>query len=161
IDLSTVRFDEQHYLWLLVVPSVLLALWIWQIVLRRGDRRRLAARRLLPVRERFQFFGGLVFWLCLTVALAAVIVALARPSGRVSLVRTAGIDLVILQDGSTSMRVHDVAGDRWQRSMKFLRQLGESFSWKDDRIALALFARVATPEMRLTKDPNTFFFFLD
>jgi hypothetical protein len=34
-------------------------------------------------------------------------------------------------------------------------------SWADDRIALALFAHIATPQIRLTKDPNTFFFFLD
>jgi Ca-activated chloride channel family protein len=45
--------------------------------------------------------------------------------------------------------------------MQFLRTLGESLRWKDDRIALALFAHVAEPQVRLTKDPNTYFFFLD
>jgi hypothetical protein len=59
------------------------------------------------------------------------------------------------------MRTPDVPGDRWQRSIRFLRVLGESLAWKDDRIAMALFAHIATPEVRLTKDPNTFFFFLD
>ena len=59
------------------------------------------------------------------------------------------------------MRVKDVAGDRWQRSVRFLRTLGDSLSWNDDRIALALFAHIAAPQIRLTKDPNTFFFFLD
>ena len=77
------------------------------------------------------------------------------------LVRSAGADVVILQDGSASMHVRDVGGDRWQRSMQFLRTLGESLRWKDDRIALALFAHVAEPQIRLTKDPNTYFFFLD
>jgi Ca-activated chloride channel family protein len=57
--------------------------------------------------------------------------------------------------------VRDVDGDRWQRSILFLRTLGESLRWDDDRIALALFAHVAEPQIRLTKDPNTFFFFLD
>jgi Ca-activated chloride channel family protein len=75
--------------------------------------------------------------------------------------RTAGIDLVILQDGSASMRTADVPGNRWQRSMRFLRVLGESLAWKDDRMAMALFAHIAAPQVRLTKDPNTFFFFLD
>ena len=59
------------------------------------------------------------------------------------------------------MRVKDVAGDRWQRSVRFLRTIGDSLSWNDDRIALALFAHIAAPQIRLTKDPNTFFFFLD
>ncbi|MDR1990372.1 MAG: VWA domain-containing protein, partial [Acidobacteriaceae bacterium] len=31
----------------------------------------------------------------------------------------------------------------------------------NDRVALALFAHIAAPQIRLTKDPNTFFFFLD
>ncbi|MDH4063257.1 MAG: VWA domain-containing protein, partial [Acidobacteriota bacterium] len=50
---------------------------------------------------------------------------------------------------------------RWQRSMRFLRTLGESLRWDDDRLAMALFAHMATPQIRLTKDPNTYFFFLD
>ena len=161
IDLKTVRFEEPQYLWLLVVPAVLFVLWFWQAAKRRGDVRQLAHRRLMPVRERFQLFGGLLFWLCLVLACASTVVALARPLARISLIRTAGIDLVILQDGSTSMRVTDVLGNRWQRSMRFLRQIGESISWRDDRLAMALFARISTPQVRLTKDPNTYFFFLD
>jgi Ca-activated chloride channel family protein len=161
IDFETIRFEQPQYLWLLIAPAVLLVLWFWQAGKRRGDTQRLLQHRMVPVRERFQFFGGLLFWLCAILATASTIVALARPHARVSLMRTAGIDLVILQDGSTSMRVRDVPGDRWTRSMRFLRQLGESIRWKDDRIAMALFARIATPQVRLTKDPNTYFFFLD
>jgi Ca-activated chloride channel homolog len=161
IDLATVRFDEPQYLWLLIAPLVLLGLWFWRAARRRSDVRQLSHRRLMPVRERFQVLGGLLFWLFLILASASTIVALARPLARVSLVRTAGIDLVILQDGSTSMRVSDVMGNRWQRAMRFLRQIGESISWRDDRLAMALFARISTPQVRLTKDPNTYFFFLD
>ncbi len=161
IDLATVRFEAPQFLWLLLAPAVLLLLWCLQIAKHRGDARRFARRRTQPVRQRFRFFGGLLFWLCLILATASANLALARPQARISLVRTAGIDLVILQDGSTSMRVTDVMGNRWQRSMRFLRQLGESVTWKDDRIAMALFARIATPQIRLTKDPNTYFFFLD
>jgi Ca-activated chloride channel family protein len=161
IDFNTVRVEEPQYLWLLVMPAVLILLWCWQAAKRRGDARQFSHRRTLPVNERFQLFGGLLFWLCLILASASTIVALARPIARISLVRTAGIDLVILQDGSTSMRVTDVAGNRWQRAMRFLRQIGESISWRNDRIAMALFARISTPQVRLTKDPNTYFFFLD
>ncbi|NJK44974.1 MAG: hypothetical protein HC933_12415, partial [Pleurocapsa sp. SU_196_0] len=59
------------------------------------------------------------------------------------------------------MRVQDVPGNRYQRSMQFLRLLGDALSWKTDRVALALFAHIATPQIRLTTDPNTLFFFLD
>jgi hypothetical protein len=59
------------------------------------------------------------------------------------------------------MATKDMNGDRWRRSIRFLRTLGESLRWEDDRVAMALFAHIATPQIRLTKDPNTFFFFLD
>ena len=160
-DPRAVRFDEPQYLWLLVVPALLLVLWVRLAVKRRGDAHRFRRSRTLPVRERFQFFGGLLFWLCLLLASIAAILAVAQPQVRIAFVRTAGIDLVVLQDGSTSMRVADMEGNRWQRSVRFLRLLGESLSWKDDRIALALFAHIATPQIRLTRDPNTYFFFID
>jgi Ca-activated chloride channel family protein len=161
IDLNTLRFAEPVYLWLLIAPAALLFIWIWQLTRRRRDARQFRQHRRLPVRERFPIFGGLMFWLCLIVASAWTILALARPTADISVLRTAGVDLVILQDGSASMRTPDVAGDRWQRSIRFLRTLGESLAWKDDRIAMALFAHIAAPQVRLTKDPNTFFFFLD
>jgi hypothetical protein len=73
----------------------------------------------------------------------------------------AGVDIVVLADASASMHVQDVAGGRWARSMAFVRKLGDALSWKDDRVALAAFAHIATPQIRLTRDPNTVFFFLD
>ena len=118
----------------------------------------------MPVRERIPFLGELLFWLCLLLALGLTITAVARPQTTSSIIRTAGVDLIILQDGSASMHVGDVGGrgsNRWMRSMAFLRMLGESLRWEDDRVALALFAHIATPQVRLTKDPNTYFFFLD
>lgn len=161
IDLGTVRFGEPDALWLLVVPAILLVLWIWQYVARRKDARHFVRHRTLPHRERIPALGRMLFWLCLACAIAATIGALARPQALVSVVWRGGVDVVILQDGSASMHVRDVRGNRWQRSMDFLRMLGESLSWRDDRIALAAFAHVATPQIRLTRDPNTFFFFLD
>jgi Ca-activated chloride channel family protein len=161
IDFKQLSFAEPAFLWLLVVPAVLAGVWVWRLVRRRTDIRELAGRRTLPVRERYALVGDLPFWLCLIASVALLIVALARPNGPATAVRQGGVDLVLLQDGSASMRVKDVAGDRWQRSIRFLRTIGDALSWTDDRIALALFAHVATPQIRLTKDPNTFFFFLD
>lgn len=155
------RFNAPGYLPLLAVPALLLVVWGWQFWRRQRDLARMRRHRRTPVRERMPFFGELAFWFFLILATAASLVALARPVAVISAVRTAGIDLVILQDGSASMHVKDVAGNRWQRSMKFLRTIGESLQWEDDRVALALFASIATPQVRLTRDPNTFFFFLD
>ena len=161
IDLSTLSVATPLYLWLLVVPAALLVLWVWQIVRRRRDANRLVRARLVPVRERFGFTGDLGFWLAVILAVALCIVALAGPRARVSVVRRASTDVVILLDGSASMYTRDVAPDRWRRSVRFLRAFAEALGWRGDRVALALFAHLAAPQVRLTKDPNALFFFLD
>lgn len=161
IALESFRFADPLYLWLLVVPAALLLLWTWRVVRRRGDLKRLRARRRIPVRERLGAVGDLAFWCAVLVAASLCIVALARPQALVSTVRKASADVVILQDASASMYVSDVRPDRWRRSVQFLRTFAETLSWQGDRVALALFAQLAAPQVRLTKDPNALFFFID
>lgn len=156
-----IHFLQPLYLWLLALPAALLAAWCWQLARRRRDARRYLNGRVLPVRERYAPAGGLSFWLCLILAVACLVAALARPQARVSRERRAGIDFIVLQDGSTSMRVGDVRPDRWRRSTAWLRTFAETLSWTDQRVALALFAYRPAPQVRLTSDPNAFFFFLD
>lgn len=161
IDLESLRFGARIFLWLLAVPAVLLVVLAWRVVRRRADIRRLGMQRLLPVRERYGLAGDLAFWACLLAAASLVIVALARPQARISGFRKASADIVVLQDASASMYVRDVQPDRWRRSVLFLKTFSESLSWQGDRVALALFASLAAPQVRLTKDPNALFFFID
>jgi len=161
VSFESFRFAEPLYLWLLIIPAVLFAVWIWRFVRRRGDLKRLRARRALPVRERLGAVGDLAFWAALLLAASLCIVALARPQALVSTVRKASADVVVLQDASASMYVSDVKPDRWRRSVQFLRTFAETLSWQGDRVALALFAQLAAPQVRLTKDPNALFFFID
>ena len=159
--MSEIAFGAPQFLWLLVVPVVCLAGWVWRFIARLADLRRLRSTRTQPLRERFAIGGDLWLWLCLTLSSALLVIALARPYGVTSLISRPGVDVVVLQDGSASMHVQDVRGNRWQRSMDFLRLLSDSLSWTDDRMALTVFAQVATPQIRLTNDPNSVFFFLD
>jgi Ca-activated chloride channel family protein len=166
IDLAGLRFAAPAFLPLLVFPAVMLGVWIWQAWRRRTDVKNMRKHRRLPTErasatERLPVLGDLLFWFSMIGALTFVIVALSRPVAVASMVRTSGIDLVVLQDASASMRVRDVSQNRWRRSMRFLRTLGESLQWEDDRVALAIFATIAAPQIRLTRDPNTYFFFLD
>lgn len=175
--MSELAFGAPRMLVLLVLPAALAAVWLWRAVRRRRDLRRLRAHRVVPIRERFGSGGELWFWLFQIAAAALIIFALARPQAQSSIPRRAGLDVVVLQDASASMRVTDAgraapdlvapagqappARDRWQRSMEFLRELGDTLSWHQDRLALTVFAHIATPQIRLTRDPNTLFFFLD
>jgi Ca-activated chloride channel homolog len=161
--LTIVVFREPDYLWFVIVPLLLMVLCLWRFAQRRRDIRQLVGRRIVPARQRFGFVGDLPFWFAIAVASALLIIAIARPAAPTKTLRRAGVDIVILQDASASMRVSDVSGaqDRWSRSMRFLRSLGDALSWREDRIALAAFAHIAAPQVRLTRDPNTLFFFLD
>ena len=159
--MTPLQFDQPLYLWLLLLPAGLGLLWVWQLVRRRRDVHRALHERTTPVRERYAFAGGLSFWLCLVLAVSALVLALSRPQVLASVTQNAGADFIILQDGSTSMRVSDMAPDRWQRSVSWIRMFAELLSWQDERIALALFAHRAAPQIRLTRDPNALFFFLD
>jgi Ca-activated chloride channel family protein len=162
IDFASFSFGEPVYLWLLAAPLLLLGLWVAQVARRRVDTGRYRHERVLPIREVFTPVGDLAFWIALLLAITLSVAALARPRARVALVRkSAAADIVLLQDGSASMYVKDVNPDRWQRCVRFLRTFAETLSWKGDRVALALFAQLAAPQMRLTKDPNALFFFLD
>jgi hypothetical protein len=142
-----VRFGAPGFLPLLALPAGLLILWFWQLRRRRNDARAFLRRRQVPVDERIPFFGELLFWFFLILAAGSAILALARPQAVTSLVRTAGVDLVILQDGSASMHVTDVKGDRWQRSMRFLRTLGEALRWENDRVGQGGFWPQGKPPM--------------
>lgn len=156
-----IDFGSPQFLWLLVVPALFMLLWGWRFWRRLADLHRLRERRTVPIRERFALGGDLWLWFFLILSIASFAIALARPRGVTTVVSRAGVDIVVLQDGSASMHVTDVPGNRWQRSMEFLRLIGDSLSWTDDRMALTVFAHIATPQIRLTKDPNTVFFFLD
>jgi len=161
LGIQALQFAEPLYLWLLVAPGLLLFLWTWRLIRRRGDARRYRAARLVPVRESFGVFGDLAFWFFGIWALALTILALARPQAITSIVRSPGADVVLLVDGSASMRVTDVGTDRWQRAMSWIRTFTQTLPWDGDRVALATFADIAVPQIRLTRDANTILFFLD
>ena len=161
VDISTFRFAAPLYLWLLLVPGFLLVLWTWQLARRRSDARRWMSERVVPVSGRYRLMGDLAFWIFAIIASGLCIAALARPQARVSIIRKSSADIVLLQDGSASMYAPDVQPDRWGRSMQFVRTFADSLPWTGDRVALAAFAHLATPQVRLTSDPNTLFFFLD
>lgn len=155
------QFGSPGALWLLALPMALALLWLWRLARRWADIRLLSMRRVLPERERHGMLGVLPAWLCLLAAAGCLVIAAARPRGVATTAGRPGVDVVVLQDASASMHVKDVAGNRWERSMAFLRRFGDALSWQDDRVALAAFAHIATPQIRLTRDPNTLFFFLD
>ena len=162
------RFRSDHVrragciLWLLVVPALLLVVWV--LALLGAAPRRPAASpqpRMQPVRERFALVGDLPFWLFL---ILATICADRRAGPAARAGDRAAPGRHRSRDPAGRLGV-DAGQGRRRRPLAALDALPADArrfaSWKDDRIALALFAHIAAPQIRLTKDPNTFFFFLD
>jgi len=161
VDFENLNFLEPVYFKLLIIQAILFILLFWRFCLRRADVGRCLKERTVPLKEKYLFAGKLVFWSYLLLALSFSIVALTRPRSLISVSGHTSVDLVLVMDGSASMRVRDIKPDRWQRSMILIRNLIESLSWKGDRLALAMFASKAYPYIRLTSDPNVALFFVD
>lgn len=161
MDFNDIQFLEPGYLALLFISGLMFILWLWRLVTRRTEVAAYLKNRIIPVKEKYLFFGPLIFWACLIAAISLSVLALSRPAKVMAIKNDTSIDLIVIQDGSASTRVRDVNPDRWQRSVMFLRILVESLKWKGDRFALASFAHRASPYIRLTTDPNVVIFFLD
>ena len=158
LAVQSLRFGEPLYVWLLIAPAALLTV-------------DLAGRRGAPMPENIKprvwsgardlrIAGELAFWFFGICALALTICARQASGDHVDHSRP-GADIVLLMDGSASMRVTDMGTDRWQRAMTWVRTLTQTLAWDGDRVALATFADIAVPQIRLTRDPNTILFFLD
>jgi Ca-activated chloride channel family protein len=135
------RLANPYVLWLLLaVPAVVLAYVVAFTHRRRLLRRlggtvlaqRMAASVSLPRKIVKAALG--------TVALALVIVALARPQagGRARLERQRGLDLVVALDFSKSMLARDVYPSRLERAKRELERLMDRLA--GDRIGLVAFA---------------------
>ena len=144
--MNGVVFGAPQWLWLLAAPAALLVAWVWRFWRRLADLQQLRDHRSIPIRERFAVGGDLWFWFFLILSSSSLALALAHPRAVTTVINRAGLDIVVLQDGSASMHVTDVRSAfapaipgelrreprflrrRWQRSMDFLRLLGDSLS---------------------------------
>lgn len=152
------QFANPHLLWLLLVfPPALVAFSWWALHKRQLLMTRFIQARLLP---------GLVAGLsssrqkvrvaCLVLAVAAMIIALARPQwGFIwEEVKVRGVDIVVAIDTSKSMLARDIAPNRLTRAK--LAALDLMQLAKSDRLGLIAFAGNAFLQCPLTIDDAAF-----
>src|ERR1019366_7349543 len=119
-DETKMRFENPNLLWLLlVVPPALFAFFWWAMRARRKLLEQFIQARLLaaltvgisPARQKIRFG-------CLILAVALLIVALARPQRGFDLqeVEQRGLDIVVAVDTSKSMLATDIAPNRLTRA---------------------------------------------
>lgn len=156
------RFANPEYLALLAIPAVMVGVYFVSRINRRRRLNRLADQRLSDVLTRSVSTGRRLTKFILTeVALTALVLAMARPqmgTATVTNERT-GIEVCFVIDVSNSMRADDVSPSRLERAKLLVSTLLQRM--KNDRVALAVFAGEAYPQLPITNDYASARLFLD
>ena len=149
-------FQYPYLLWLLVIPALLVALYLYRELSGRKPHMRVstAAPWKLEGRSALSVLRHLPFALRIA-ALSLIIVAIARPrsSTQMEKIDTEGIDIVLAMDVSTSMLARDFNPDRISAAkdiaIEFIAQR------PTDRIGIVVFAGESYTQCPLTTDRAT------
>lgn len=146
------RFADPWYLLLLLAVPVV-AWWYWRVLRRKGGTLRFSDLGIVKgaVHPRNSRYRHVLVVLRL-VALAALIVAFARPQSGVTQeeILTEGIDILLAVDVSSSMLAEDIAPNR----VEAVKEVAAEFvgGRRNDRIGLVVFAGEAYTQAPLTLD---------
>lgn len=149
-------FDNPELLWLLVIPALLAALYIYREIV--GRRPHLRVSGIGPWLAGGPSVLGMMRHIPMilrTVALSMIIVAIARPrsSTHMDKIDTEGIDIVLAMDVSTSMLARDFTPDRISAAkdiaIEFISQR------PSDRMGIVVFAGESYTQCPLTTDRAT------
>ena len=149
-------FEYPYLLWLLVLPVLLLALYLYRELKERDPHLRVST--ITPWESGGKSVLGIVRHLPEALRLAALcllIVCIARPRSKTEMERvdTEGIDIVIAVDVSTSMLARDFKPDRLSAakdiSIEFIAQR------PTDRMGIVVFAGESYTQCPLTTDRAT------
>jgi len=149
-------FEYPNLLWLLAIPVLLTALYIYQDLTGRKPHMRVstAAPWKLEGHSALSVLRHLPFAFRIA-ALSLIIVAIARPrsSSQMEKIDTEGIDIVLAMDVSTSMLARDFNPDRISAAkdiaIEFIAQR------PTDRIGIVVFAGESYTQCPLTTDRAT------
>ena len=149
-------FEYPYLLWLLAIPLLLLALYVWKEVKERRPHLRVST--ITPWKAGGSSILGIVRHLPEALRLAALcllVICIARPRSKSEMERidTEGIDIVLAVDVSTSMLARDFKPDRLSAakdiSIEFIAQR------PTDRMGIVVFAGESYTQCPLTTDRAT------
>ena len=150
------NFEYPSLLWLLLVPLLLVALYVYREL--AGRRPHLRVSTASPWLQGGRSVLGVIRHLPMvlrTAALCLIMIALARPrsSSEVEKRDTEGIDIVLAMDVSTSMLARDFTPDRLSAAkdiaIEFIAQR------PTDRMGIVVFAGESYTQCPLTTDRAT------
>ena len=150
------NFENPALLWLLLVPLLLVALYVYRELAERRPHLRVAT--LAPWLQGGRNFKSVLRHVPMalrTAALCLIVVALARPRSTFEVEKrdTEGIDIMLVMDVSTSMLARDFTPDRISAAkdiaIEFIAQR------PSDRMGIVVFAGESYTQCPLTTDRAT------
>lgn len=149
-------FENPQLLWLLAIPVLLVALYVWREISGRNPHMRVST--LIPWKKNGTDALNILRHMPEAFRIAAlclIIIAIARPrsSSEVERIDTEGIDIVLAMDVSTSMLARDFNPDRISAAkdiaIQFISQR------PSDRMGIVVFAGESYTQCPLTTDRAT------
>lgn len=147
------RFAHPDFLYLLFILPVLVAFYVYAIVLKKKALKKYGNPELLaelmpevsPKRQHLKF------WL-LFGAITVVIFIIAGPQfgSKLETVKRQGVEIMVCLDVSNSMMAEDVTPNRLEKAKQMLSKLTDGF--KDDKMGLIVFAGDAFTQLPITSD---------
>ena len=149
-------FEYPQLLWLLAIPVLLVALYVWKEV--KDRRPHLRVSTLTPWKEGGRSILGIIRHVPYALRIAAlslIIIAIARPRSATEMekVDTEGIDIVLAMDVSTSMLAMDFKPNR----LNAAKDIAVEFIAErpSDRMGIVVFAGESYTQCPLTTDRAT------
>ena len=147
------RFAHPDFLYLLFILPVLIAFYVYAIILKKKAIKKYGNPELLaelmpevsPKRQHLKF------WL-LFGAITMVIFVIAGPQfgSKLETVKRQGVEIMVCLDVSNSMLAEDVSPNRLEKAKQMLSKLTDGF--KDDKMGLIVFAGDAFTQLPITSD---------
>ena len=149
-------FEYPQILWLLAIPVLLVALYVWKEL--KDRRPHLRVSTLTPWKEGGRSILGIIRHVPYALRIAAlslIIIAIARPRSATEMekVDTEGIDIVLAMDVSTSMLAMDFKPNR----LNAAKDIAVEFIAErpSDRMGIVVFAGESYTQCPLTTDRAT------
>ena len=147
------RFAHPDFLYLLFLLPVLVAFYVYAIVLKKKAIKKYGNPELLaelmpevsPKRQHLKF------WL-LFGAITMVIIVMAGPQfgSKLETVKRQGVEVMIALDISNSMLAQDVQPSRLQKAKRLVAQLVDKM--ENDKVGMIVFAGDAFTQLPITSD---------
>ena len=147
------RFAHPDFLYLLFILPVLIAFYVYAMILKKKAIKKYGNPELLaelmpevsPKRQHLKF------WL-LFGAITMVIFVIAGPQfgSKLETVKRQGVEIMVCLDVSNSMLAEDVSPNRLDKAKQMLSKLTDGF--KDDKMGLIVFAGDAFTQLPITSD---------